>query len=106
MHSDGRSLDDKRTELGNDGDIDDIVARYRSLTENPAQEAERTRKDQSFLVPVQEIIEKGYDLNINRYKESNYVGEQYDHPSVSITRFRELEEEILAGIDKLEAMFE
>jgi Type I restriction-modification system methyltransferase subunit len=101
MHSDGRSLDDKRTESGNDGDIDDIVDRYQNL----AAEASRTRRDQSFLVPKEEIAEKGYDLSINRYKEAVYEGEQYDHPSVSIARFRELEEEILAGMEELEGIF-
>jgi type I restriction enzyme M protein len=106
MHSDGRSLDDKRTESGTDGDIDDIISRFKSLKDNPDQEAVRTRKDQSFLVPVQEIIDKGYSLSINRYKESNYTGEQYDHPSISIARLRELEDEIISGMDELEAMFE
>ncbi|MEQ8235617.1 MAG: class I SAM-dependent DNA methyltransferase [Syntrophomonadaceae bacterium] len=106
MHSDGRSLDDKRTESGNDGDIDDIVARYKSLVTNPELELARMRKDQSFLVPVQEIIDNGYDLSINQYQESDYVGGHYDHPSVSIARFRELEEEILTGMNELEAMFE
>jgi len=106
MHSDGRSLDDKRTESGNDGDIDDIVARYKSLTTNPELEAGRTRKDQSFLIPVQEIIDNGYDLRFNSYKESDHKEVIFDHPSVSIARFRELEEEILKGIDELEAMFE
>lgn len=106
MYSDGRSLDDRRTESGNNGDIHDIIARYKSIAANPDLEAARTRKDQSFLVPVQEIIDNGYDLSINQYKVNDYVGGHYDHPSVSITRFRELEEEIIAGMDELEAMFE
>jgi type I restriction enzyme M protein len=106
MHSDGFSLDDKREDLGNGGDIDDIVTRFKTLKTNPEIEAARTRKHQSFLVPVAEIIEKEYDLSINRYKENDYVEQQYDHPSVTIARIRELEEEILAGLDELEAMFE
>lgn len=106
MKSDGFSLDDKRTDLGTGGDIEDIVARYKSLTTDPAQEAARTRCDQSFFVPKQELVDNGYDLSINRYKESDYVAEKYDHPSVNIERFKELEEEILAGIAELEAMFE
>lgn len=106
MHSDGRSLDDKRTESGTDGDIDDIVTRYKSLTTNPELEAAQTRKDQSFLVPAQEISDNGYDLSINRYKESDFVGVHYDHPSISIARFRELEDEILVGMDELEAMID
>ncbi|SKA88405.1 type I restriction enzyme M protein [Clostridium sp. USBA 49] len=106
MKSDGFSLDDKRIDLGTGGDIEDIVARYKSLTTNPEMEAARARTEQSFLVPKQEIVDNGYDLSINRYKQNGYVEEHYDHPSVSIERFKELEEEILAGIAELEAMFE
>ncbi|WP_136479712.1 N-6 DNA methylase [Acetivibrio thermocellus] len=106
MKSDGFSLDDKRIDLGTGGDIEDIVARYKSLTTNPEMEATRARTEQSFLVPKQEIVDNGYDLSINRYKQNGYVEEYYDHPSVSIERFKELEEEIIAGIAELEAMFE
>lgn len=102
MHSDGRTLDDKRTESGNDGDIEDIIARYKNLD----AEASRTRKDQSFLIQAQEIIDNGYDLRFNSYKESDRAEVIFDHPSVSIARLRELEDEIIAGIDELEAMFE
>ena len=106
MRSDGLSLDDKRTDLGTGGDINDIVERYLSLVTIPEQEAQRTRFEQSFLVPKQELIDNDYDLSINKYKKSDYIEQQYDHPSVSIERFKELEEEILAGIAELEAMFE
>jgi type I restriction enzyme M protein len=100
MKSDGYSLDDKREDLGTGGDMEDIVARFADLE----TEASRTRKDQSFLVPKDEIAAKDYDLSINRYKESDYTEARYDHPSVSIERFRELEEEILAGMEELEGM--
>jgi type I restriction enzyme M protein len=100
MKSDGYSLDDKRDDLGTGGDIPDIIARWHDLD----AEASRTRKAQSFLVPKAEIAEKDYDLSINRYTESDYAGTQYDHPSVSIERFRELEDDILAGMEELEDM--
>lgn len=106
MHTDGRSLDDKRTESGNDGDIDDIIIRYKGLKSNPESEMLRTRKDQSFLVPIAEIAENRYELRFNLYSESEHREVTYDHPSVSLVRFRELEEEILEKIDELEAMFE
>jgi len=102
MKSDGLTLDDKRAELGTGGDIGDIIARYKNLD----AEESRTRKEQSFLVPVQEIIDKKYDLSLNRYKESDYQEEKYDHPSVTLAKVRELEEDILAGLEELEAMFE
>lgn len=106
MQSDGRSLDDKRIESGNDGDIDDIIIRYKSLVTNPELEVARSRKDQSFLVPVQEIINNDYDLRFNLYKEHDQTQVHYDHPNVSIARFRELEEEIIDIMEELEAIFE
>jgi len=105
MRSDGRSLDDKRTESGTDGDVDDIVARFKSLTENPASETKRTRKDQSFFVPVQEVIGKNWDLRFKTYRENDGEKIEYEHPSLSVARLKDLEEEIVAGFDELEAMF-
>lgn len=100
MKSDGYSLDDKRDDLDTGGDIPDILARWSNIE----GEAARTRHDQSFLVSKEEIAAKDYDLSMNRYKETDYEGERYDHPSVSIARFHELENEILAGMDELEEM--
>jgi type I restriction-modification system DNA methylase subunit len=64
MNADGFSLDKKRTAL-TENDIPDIISRFHNL----AAEETRTRTEQSFLVPVEEIREKGYDLSINKYKE-------------------------------------
>ncbi len=102
MKSDGYSLDDKREDLGNNGDIDDIITRYKNLD----KETERERTEQSFLVPVKEIVGSGsYDLSINRYKKTDYQAETYDHPSETIAKVLVLEEEILSGLKELEAMF-
>jgi type I restriction enzyme M protein len=106
MHSDGRSLDDKRTESGTDGDIDDIIARYKTLATAPKQEAARTRRDQSFLVPAQEIIDNGYDLSINKYKESVSQTVEYPPTKEIMAGLFEIEERIAAGLKELEAMLD
>ncbi len=100
MKSDGYTLDDKRDNLGTGGDIPGILSRWHDTD----GEVARTRREQSFLVPKEEIAAKDYDLSMNRYKETDYEGERYDHPSVSIARFRELEEEILVRMEELEEM--
>ena len=64
MKADGFSLDDKRAHIS-ENDIPDIVARFHNLEE----EENRTRKEQSFFVPVDEIRRNDYDLSINKYKE-------------------------------------
>lgn len=64
MKNDGFTLDVKRDPI--DGsDIPDVIERFNHLED----EKNRTRKDQSFLVPVQEIRDNDYDLSINKYKE-------------------------------------
>ena len=99
MQSDGYSLDDKRTLLDS-SNIPDIVARFRGL----AAEIDRARTEQSFLVPKAEIVGNGYDLSINKYKQSAYVEENYPHPREILAEINTLEQEIADGLQELEAM--
>jgi type I restriction enzyme M protein len=100
MKSDGFSLDDKRTDLGNDGDITDIITRFHNLD----NEADRKRTDQSFLVPKEEIVKNDYDLSINRYKEIEYEKVQYDSPDVIITRLDELALDLSSKMEELRGL--
>ena len=61
-------------------------------------EEERTRKEQSFIVPVAEIREKDYDLSMNKYKEVEREVVVYDKPEVIFKRIVKLEDEIGAGL--------
>lgn len=101
MQSDGYSLDDKRSPLEK-SDIPDIVKRFRNL----ADEKDRARTEQSFLVPKAEIVGNGYDLSINKYKQSTYVEEEYPHPSEILAEINELEKEITAGLAELGALID
>ena len=96
MKADGYSLDQKRNEVA-ENDIPDVVARFHNL----AAEEQRTRKEQSFLVPVEEIREKGYDLSINKYKEVEREVVTYDAPEVIMERIEKLEKEIVLAMDEL-----
>ena len=99
MKADGFSLDDKRTEIA-DNDIPDIVARFHNLE----GERERERTEQSFLVPKQEIVDNGYDLSINKYKQVEYTPVEYPPTSEILQELRDLETEISKGLDELEGM--
>ena len=99
MKADGYSLDQKRNEVP-ETDIPDIIARFHNLE----AEAERSRKDQSFLVPVEEIREKDYDLSINKYKEVEREVVVYDAPEVIMGRIAQLEGEIHAAFEELKQM--
>ena len=101
MQSDGYSLDDKRTELAT-SDIPDIVARFKSLK----GEEVRARTEQSFFVPKAEIVGNGYDLSINKYKQSSYVEESYPHPRKILGEIKAMEREITEGLRELERLID
>ena len=89
MKADGFSLDDKRSPIS-ENDIPDIISRFHNLNE----EENRTRKDQSFFVPVEEIRNNDYDLSINKYKEIEKVKVEYEDPAVVFDRINTLHKEI------------
>ena len=93
MKADGYSLDQKRDAV-KENDIPDVIARFRNLE----AEADRTRKEQSFLVPVEEIRENDYDLSINKYKEVERVKVEYEKPEVVLGRIEALQKEIGAAV--------
>ena len=99
MRADGFSLDDKRSPIA-ENDIPDIVARFH----NRAGEKDRQRTDQSFLVPRQEIVDNGYDLSINKYKQTEYVPVEYPPTSEIMAELRALEKKIGTEMDELERL--
>ena len=101
MKADGFSLDDKRSPI-NDNDIPDVVNRFL----NPDKEQERTRKDQSFFVPVDEIRQNDYDLSINKYKEVEREKVEYEPIKYILARLQQTEGEYAKGFEELKGMLE
>lgn len=99
MKADGYSLDDKRQEIA-DCDIPDIISRFH----NPDAEAERARTEQSFFVPIEEIVSNDYDLSINKYKEIVYEKVEYEPSDVIIERIEQIEAQIQTEIAELKEM--
>lgn len=96
---DGFSLDDKR-EAVRENDLPDALARWRKRSSK--KDTDRTAKH--FMVPAREIVEKNFDLSINRYKEAKHEEVTYDPPKKIIARLRKLEAEIAKGLSELEGM--
>jgi type I restriction-modification system DNA methylase subunit len=99
MHADGYTLDQKRTPC-EENDIPDIIQRFANLKD----EGQRTRRDQSFLVPADEIRQNDYDLTFNKYKEVVREKVQYDAPDVILGRIDDLEKQIQEGQKALRAL--
>jgi type I restriction enzyme M protein len=100
MQADGFSLDQRRTEVA-ENDIPDVVKRFKNLE----KEEQRTRKDKSFLVPVDEIRSNDYVLSINKYKEVEREKVEYDSTEVIQGRIEALESEIAAAINEFRTKF-
>ena len=105
MQADGYSLDDKRERV-EANDIPDVVAQWKAWDHGRADVLQQfeDRKAKAFYVPVDEIVENGLDLSINRYKEIEYEEVEYDPPKVILQRLRDLEDEIRKDLDELEGM--
>ena len=109
MKADGFSLDQKRNEVA-DNDIPDIIARFHSLvgTRHGASaaspEESRKRTDKSFLVPQSEIIEHGYDLAFNTYKETIREKVVFEPIESIMNRLHTTEETFLRGMVELQKM--
>lgn len=99
MKADGRSLDDKRSEV-KENDIPDIIARFKNLE----AENDRKRTNQSFFVEKQEIVDNAYDLSINKYKEIEYIPVEYPPTSEIMANLRILEKEVQESMSELEKM--
>ena len=101
MKADGFSLDDKRSPIA-DNDIPDVVARFKNLE----AEVARSRKEQSFFVPVQDIIANDYDLSINKYKEVEREKVEYEPIKYILARLQQTEGEYAKGFEELKGMLE
>ncbi len=100
MKNDGFSLDKKRVPL-DESDIPDIINRFHNL-EN---EFNRTRKDQSFMVPKEEIVNNNYDLFINKYKEIEYEPIIYPPTSELLNDITNLNKKIEEETSNLSDLF-
>lgn len=96
MQSDGYTLDDKRNKIA-ESDLPDIVQRYK------ARDAKKDsdRKQKYFMVPKKEIVENGYDLNLNTYKDEDYEEVEYENPTLIISKLEVLEKGIQSGLTDL-----
>ncbi|MCD7938655.1 MAG: type I restriction-modification system subunit M [Bacteroides intestinalis] len=101
MLSDGKSLDDKRSDLFNPdgsrnyGDLHNIIAEFKKAEKN------RNRTLQHFLIPKKEIVDNDYDLSINKYKDEEYEEVEYEHSAIILEKLENLENNIQDKLKQL-----
>lgn len=100
VQADGFSLDDKRNAI-DANDLPDVRARWASRS---TTERDRARTEQSFIVPKAELVAGGYDLSLNRYRET--VDDEAEHraPLDILADIEALEGEIATGLAELRVM--
>jgi type I restriction enzyme M protein len=119
VQADGWSLDDKRTPLLSEdklgpiphtpltreeharNNLPDVRARWQHRNDS---ERRRPRTVQSFCVSKADIAAQGYDLSLNRYKETVYEEIEHRHPQEILADLAKLEEEIQQGMKELGEM--
>lgn len=101
MQADGYSLDDKRNEV-EANDIPDIIESFRKCMDDKTLEP--SKEDKWFFVNKGEIVDNGYDLSINKYKEIEYEEVVYEAPDVIMEKIEALEMGILEDIKVLKKM--
>ncbi|HEX2959685.1 MAG TPA: class I SAM-dependent DNA methyltransferase [Chitinispirillaceae bacterium] len=87
MARDGYSLDDKRTKQSDNGDLTDVVEKFRAR--NAENDTHRTQK--CFVVPRKDIEEQEYDLSLSRYKEDVFEEVVYEDPKVILEKLLKAE---------------
>lgn len=103
VQSDGFTLDDKRTRIGDGkGDMPDVQGKYLQWCEGQGHFGDRTAK--AFEVPIDEIRAQNYDLSINRYMQKAHVAAAHDDPKEILKQLQVLEGEIQAELKQLETL--
>ena len=101
MTADGYSLDDKRSKI-EANDIPDIIQRFHNLD----AEYDRSRKEQSFFVDKKDIVDNGYDLSINKYKEIEYIPVEYPSTKEILNNLMDLEKQIQVEMEELKKLLD
>ena len=97
VQSDGRTLDDKRAEIGDGkGDLPDVLEKYKQWCKGEAVLDARTAK--AFEVSASDIRAEGYDLSVNRYKQQTHAAEVHEDPRHILKRLQEVEAQITADL--------
>jgi type I restriction enzyme M protein len=99
VQADGFSLDDKRDTVV-ENDLPDALAHWRRR--NARKDTDRAAK--WFMVPVADIVAKGFDLSINRYRETRHEEMKHEPPRKIIARLKQIEGEISRDLADLERM--
>ena len=85
-------------------EFSDVINERYSVRGYLDKEVERARTDKSFMVSKQEIVDNGYDLSINKYKEIVQEKVEYESPKVILKEIMDMEEDFQKQLKELEEL--
>ena len=103
VQADWLSLDDKRNPI-EANDIPDVLIKYQSCVTNRKYDKQPEKWERWFRVDKEDIKKNNYDLSISKYKKIEYTAVTYESPKVLISQIKELEGQIIKGLDEVEKM--
>lgn len=118
MQADGFSLDDKRTPLLSEEELEQCFTEPNQVAKTLEEKCDipnilsqwnhgtlsqvgTDRTQKSFKVPKADIVANDYDLSINRYKEVVYQAVSYEPPKEIIAQIQALSQERLQALEQL-----
>lgn len=99
MSSDGRTLTDDRKRILGQFPLRNLLHDWKTKSAKS-----KDRKAVHFYVPVKEIVENGYDLSINTYKEHQIIELDYLPPKTLLASINQMEDDISKAIKELDNM--
>ena len=103
LESDGFTLDDKRTKIGDgNGDLPDVQAKYLQWCDGRGDFSDRTVK--AFVIPVDDIRAQSYDLSINLYRKQTHITKEHVDSREVLAHLKALEKEIQNELVELGAL--
>ena len=103
VQSDGFTLDDRRTKIGDGkGDMPDVQIKYLQWCGGQGDFNDREAK--AFEVSADDIRAQSYDLSINRYMQKPHAAPTHSDPKELLRQLRALENEIQTELSQLEVL--
>ncbi len=85
-------------------DLPDVLARWQSLIDPRSKEFTRPRTEQSFTVPLQEIVANGFLLSLSGYQEASSEPLITRSPAEIIADIRAVNSEIEKELEAIEGL--
>jgi type I restriction enzyme M protein len=101
LDSDGYSLDANR-KLLKEKPLPKVRDAFKERNASPNE----NREEKHFFIPINEIVNNGFQLGFSQYKSFVYEQQKYESPQELLKQLASLEKEIIKGFEELKVYYE